>query len=88
MKIKIYCTFPQVIIREPLLYNLGRNFNVIPNIRGASVTEESGFMALELEGSKEELDQALAYLKEKGVRVDTVEGEETQGSKESQESKD
>ncbi len=38
MKIKIYCTFPQVIIREPLLYNLGRNFNVIPNIRGASVT--------------------------------------------------
>ncbi len=88
MKIKIYCTFPQVIIREPLLYNLGRNFNVIPNIRGASVTEESGFMALELEGSKEELDQALAYLKEKGVRVDTVEGEEAQESKESQESKD
>ncbi len=83
MKIKIYCTFPQVIIREPLLYNLGRNFNVIPNIRGASVTEESGFMALELEGSKEELDQALAYLKEKGVRVDTVEGEESQESKES-----
>ena len=75
MKIKIYCTFPQEIIREPLLYNLGRNFNVIPNIRGASVTDESGFMALELEGREDELASAVAYLKEKGVRVETVEGD-------------
>ncbi len=40
-------------------------------------------MALELEGSKEELDQALAYLKERGVRVDTVEGDDTQETQES-----
>jgi ABC-type methionine transport system ATPase subunit len=78
MKIKIYCTFPQEIIREPLLYNLSRNFNVIPNIRGASVTDESGFMALELEGTESELEGAVSYLKEKGVKVETVDGESAQ----------
>jgi len=81
MKIKIYCTFPQEIIREPLLYNLSRSFNVIPNIRGASVTEESGFMALELEGTKEELDGAVNFLKEKGVKVEMVDDGTGKGDK-------
>jgi ABC-type methionine transport system ATPase subunit len=74
IKRKINCTFPQTIIQEPLLYNLGKNFAVVPNIRGASVTEEGGFMVLEMEGDEEEIGKVVAYLASRGVKVDEQNG--------------
>lgn len=73
---KIFCTFPQQLIKEPLLYNLGKNFQVIPNIRGASVTDDIALIALELEGELSEIDKAVSFLKEKGVKVESIEGNE------------
>lgn len=69
---KVYCTFPKEMIKEPLLYNLGKHFNVIPNIRGASITEEVGLVFLELEGDGAEIEKALEYLKSRHVKVDEV----------------
>lgn len=72
---KVYCTFPKELIKEPLLYNLGKNFNVIPNIRGASITDEVGLVYLELEGDESEIDKAVDYLRTRRVRVDDVVGD-------------
>ena len=72
MNRKVYCTFPKEMIKEPLLYNLGKNFNVIPNIRGASITDEVGLVYLELEGEQSEVEKALDYLRSRKVRVDEV----------------
>ena len=72
---KVYCTFPKEMIKEPLLYNLGKDFNVIPNIRGASITDEVGLVYLELEGDDAEIEKAVSYLREKKVRVDDVIGD-------------
>ena len=74
MKRKVYLTFPQQVIHEPVLYQLGREFKVVPNIRGASVTEEVAIMALELEGEDPELDRAIVYLKGRGIKVEEVTG--------------
>ena len=57
------------------LYNLGKNFNVIPNIRGASITDEVGLVYLELEGDESEIEKAVTYLRERRVRVDDVVGD-------------
>lgn len=72
---KVYCTFPKEMIKEPLIYNLGKNFNVIPNIRGASITDEVGLVYLELEGDEAEIEKAVEYLRSRKVRVDDVLGE-------------
>ncbi|MFG0317387.1 MAG: NIL domain-containing protein [Planctomycetota bacterium JB042] len=72
---KVYCTFPKEMIKEPLLYNLGKNFNVIPNIRGASITDEVGLVYLELEGDDAEIEKAVDYLRGRNVRVDDVVGD-------------
>ena len=72
---KVYCTFPKEMIKEPLLYNLGKDFNVIPNIRGASITDEVGLVYLELEGDDAEIEKAVDYLRVKKVRVDDVIGD-------------
>ena len=71
MKIKksIHFEFAQDLVREPLLYRINRSFDVVVNIRGASVRDEGGFMALELEGEQAEVDRVLAFLKEQGAKV-------------------
>lgn len=77
---RVYCTFPKDMIREPLLYNLGKNFTVVPNIRQASITDEMGFVYLELEGDDVEIDRAVRYLVERRVKVEEVKGDQPPGS--------
>jgi ABC-type methionine transport system ATPase subunit len=72
VKQEVYCTFPKDQIREPHLYNLGQTFQVVPNIRGASINDEIGLVYLELEGEEEEVKRAIAYLRERKVQVDDV----------------
>ena len=70
----IHCTFPKTLIREPLLYNLGKDFKVVPNIKGATISEEVGKVYLDLEGPEEEIDRAVEFLKERGVEIQEVPG--------------
>ena len=68
----IYCTFPKEQIGEPILYTLGQRFRVVPNIRGATINDQMGIVFLELEGDEAEIEKATVYLRERKVRVDTV----------------
>jgi len=70
---KIYLTFPKSLIKEPVVYNVGKKFKVVTNIRTASITEEMGIMALEITGEEEEYQKAVEYLRGIGVRVDPIE---------------
>ena len=75
-KKNIHFEFSQDLVREPLLYQINRSFDVVVNIRGASVTDEGGFIALELEGTEEELQRVLDYLKGQGVKLGEGLGDE------------
>jgi len=75
MKRTIFCTVPQQLIQEPLLFRLGNQFHVVPNLRGASVTDEIAILSLELDGEKDDVAAAIRYLVEKGVQVEEAEEE-------------
>jgi len=66
---KIHCVFPPVVLEEPLFHRINRDFRIVTNIRAAEVSEDSGYMDLELEGEPDEIDRVLAYLQDKGVAV-------------------
>jgi hypothetical protein len=68
----VYLTFPRDLIREPLIYQLGHLYEVVTNIRSASITEDIGLVGLELEGEASEIKEALDYLTLKGVKVEPV----------------
>lgn len=68
-KKNIHFEFSQDLVKEPLLYKINRSFDVIVNIRGASVTDQGGFIALELEGEHAEIDRVLQYLRSQGVKL-------------------
>ena len=67
--------FPQHLIKEPVIYMMAKEYDVIPNIRRAKVTETIGEVALELEGAEENLKQAFQFLERKGVKVEPVVGD-------------
>ena len=73
MKEKFYLTYPPTLIKQPLIYLLIKKFDVIPNIRGANVSDEMGLLAMEIEGAQSDLDQAVAWLREQGVTVEPIE---------------
>jgi len=72
-------TFPEELIKEPIIYNLSHQFRVVTNIRRADVSENRGWVVLELEGEDEEIEQGIAWVISKGVRVDPVIGDIVEG---------
>jgi hypothetical protein len=73
MKEKFYLTYPPTLIKEPIIYLLGKKFDIVTNIRGANVSNEMGLMALELEGSAIEIDRAVEWLRMQGITVEPIE---------------
>ena len=67
--------FPQNLIKEPVIYRMAKQFDVIPNIRRAKVTETVGEVVLLLEGEEAKLEAGIAYLTSLGVSVEPVEGD-------------
>jgi hypothetical protein len=72
-------TFPTGLIKEPVIYKLGKQFEVVTNIRRADVTEDRGWVVLELEGEMGEIERAVQWVIDQGVRVDPVAGDIVEG---------
>ena len=69
---RVRFTFEQSLIKEPVIWRLGREFQVVTNIRRADVTDERGWVILELEGEVDEIERGLRWVEEQGVRIDPV----------------
>ncbi len=65
--------YPARLITRPVIYELGKDFNVVTNVRQASVTDEIGLVSIELDGERDEIKKAIAWLEELGVKVEPVE---------------
>ena len=65
-KKQITLIFPQQLIKEPVIYTMAKECNVIPNIRRAKITETVGEVTLELEGDDRNLERAVKFLEKKG----------------------
>ena len=79
VKKRVKFTFPQMMITEPLIYQLGQKFKIITNIRRADVREDMGWVVLELEGDEDEISSGLEWMNGAGVRVDPVSGDVIEG---------
>jgi len=79
VKRRVMFTFPQELIKEPIIYNLGQQFKVVTNIRRADISEDKGWVMLELEGEEKDIEQGIAWVTGKGVRVDPVVGDIVEG---------
>ncbi len=74
-KQRVKFTFVDELVKEPIIYRLGRDFDVVTNIRRADVQEEMGWVVLELDGEDSEINRGLAWVSSTGVRVDPISGD-------------
>ena len=74
-KRRVRLFFPADKITEPVVYLMGKRFEVITNIRGAEILADSGWLYLEVTGDEDEIDRAVDWVIEQGIRVDPVEGD-------------
>ncbi len=70
---RLWLMVPTKLVTRPILWELGKEFQVVTNIRQASVTDEIGVVSLSLEGEREENKKAIAWLEKLGVKVEPVE---------------
>ncbi len=70
---RFYLTYSEEQIKQPIIYHVGHKFRVVTNIRGASVSDHIGIVALELEGDEDEIERAVEWIAEQGVKVEPIE---------------
>ena len=78
-KQRVKFTFLDQLVREPVIYQLGHNFDLVTNIRRADVREDMGWVVLELDGDDTEIQRGLDWVSAIGVRVDPVSGDVIEG---------
>jgi ABC-type methionine transport system ATPase subunit len=78
-KRRVHLTFPEDLVQEPIIYNLGKRFDIVTNIRRANVEDTFGWVILELDGDERALEDGLAYMRELGVQINTIAGDVVEG---------
>ena len=69
---RVKLTFPEQLVRQPIIARAVQEFGVLPNIRRASVEEHVGWMICEIDGDERAVDAALAWMAALGVQVDRL----------------
>ena len=72
---RVRFTFKTELIQRPVIYELGKKFKIVTNVRRAEVGQENGWVVLELEGALDEIDRGLEWVAELGVDVSPLDGD-------------
>lgn len=72
MKQALSLIFPRSQIKEPVIYRMSKQFDVVFNLRRAKITEKIGEIVLELEGDETALNKASAWLASQGVKIEPI----------------
>jgi ABC-type methionine transport system ATPase subunit len=70
---RLHLTFPEHLLQEPVIYRLGREFEVVTNLRRANIDEHAGWVILEIDGAEDEVVRAVAWLTDRGIQVERLE---------------
>lgn len=73
--VRLFLSFPEHLVDQPIIYEAVRRFDVVPNIRRANVEAHSGWVILEVSGDDERVEQAISYFRDLGVSVNRMEGD-------------
>lgn len=70
---KIVIRYSADIVEEPIIYALVKKYDLVFNILKARIfPRREGVIVLELTGTKENFDSGIRFLKEKGLKVESL----------------
>lgn len=74
-----HLVFEQKLIKEPIMFTVARDLDLLLNVRRANITAELGEATIELEGSEDAIAKAEQAFRDNGVKVDSVLGDIVEG---------
>jgi len=77
--VRLYVSFPEELVDRPMVYEIVKEYDVVPNIRRAGIEAHEGWVILELTGPAEKRDAAIHYLENLGCTVNRMEGDVLEG---------
>ena len=77
--VRLYVSFPETLVDRPMIYEIVKEFDVVPNIRRAGIEAHEGWVILELTGTSQQRDGAIGYLETIGCTVNRMEGDIVEG---------
>ena len=75
---RVILHFPREKLKDPIIHNLGQQFNITIKIHLAEVTEDIGWLKIEFEGEPQQMEDGIAWVMSRGIRVEVVAEEEGQ----------
>ena len=69
-KRRVMLSYTEETIAEPVIHTISQQFNLVANIRQADLGEDRGWIVVDFEGKKKNIDDGIAWATSKGVRVD------------------
>ncbi|MEO0137049.1 MAG: NIL domain-containing protein [candidate division WOR-3 bacterium] len=71
---KVVLHFPESLVEKPVTYELVKKYDIIFNILKAKIAIDGGegLLLLELAGSEENLNKGLKYLRELGIKIESL----------------
>ena len=74
-KVRVKFSYSVDKVSLPVIDTLSKRFDLVSNIRRADVQDHSGWVILQLDGSADNIDAGIQWVKEQGVTVDPLEGD-------------
>ena len=78
-KRRVTFNFTSEVITEPIIYNLAQQFRLVTNILRADISEDEGWVVLEMGGEEKDIEAGIAWVTGKGIRVDPATGDIVEG---------
>ncbi len=70
---KVVIRYPADVVDQPIVFRLVKDYDLVFNILKARVfPRREGLLVLELSGTKENFDKGIHYLKEQGLKVESL----------------
>jgi ABC-type methionine transport system ATPase subunit len=70
--IRVKLTFPESLVRQPVVARLVKDFDVTPDIRRADISDSVGWIVCELDGEPAQIEAAVEWLQAEGIGVDLL----------------
>lgn len=73
VKKKLYLLYPSELVNRPIIWEFIKKFDIVVNIKSASMKGEVGLVAVEIEGDEKNIEEGEEWLAQKGIKVDRIE---------------
>ena len=67
---RVILNFLEDSAAQPIIFNLGQQFNITTNIVRADMTESGGTILVEIEGAAQDIEEGLEFAISRGVRIE------------------